>query len=1705
MRRRIFAGVMVILLLAEMFVLLVNVQPVQALDTKVVFRLLAVDGYQDSAPNSAQQLIENLTAVGYNWQNTSWAGYQYTSYIHLLTNSTVKPSLQKYRVGQTTPTNIISEMFNFLAATGAGESNKLTTRIFYYNGHSGYNSTNYYFCTTPTYNWRTLITDTQLRSNFNSRDLATSNCTLIILDTCYAAGYFNTLGKPGRVILAACQSSPHESYAWRGPNPPPGYWAAFTGNQQTLYNKTWIFPNGPVGIIGAIKVGYVASYIPAVVTDTDYDGWYSAAEVFAAANKTVVTYEWANSSIRTWGGVTHEIQRPQMNKGVVAGGIPFVMYAKQVKRWDWPFFRWKWQNVTFAYNPPPVKLIAQPIYSWLNFHNSPAHTGWTLALGPSTSLLWNTSLVNPLYSSVAIADGCAFVGTLGGGGGSGGSMYALSLPDGKVLWNFTADGPIWSSPAVANGTVVFATTTGSVYALYEDTGLLSWRYATPPGESVVSSPCLASNRVFIGSIGPSYGRLYALNGSTGMPIYNFTADSAIYSSPAVADGKVFFGTNGTWPSTMQQGRMYALDEFTGNLAWSPVLLPGPMRSSPAVADGRVCGGCCTPPMGPPTPPAMVFALNESNGQLLWGYSLPPGGDALSSPAIDSGKHLVIVGFTGGGVYALTESSGTLAWMRPTDPIGMSSPAIAANGLVYIGTNTGILHCLNETNGQPKWSYTTGGQIAASPSITDGHVLVSSMDGKVYCWGPPFPQHDVQTSKATVTPPKVLPGNTVTINYTVANVGNVNETFNVDLAYNTTLTWHPPETPEPTIFHTDTVTLRPGERVNKTYSTIFANGKYTIIVMAEPAYGEINATNNDCIAGNVYVGGPPINVTFRLLAIEGYYSLRAKTSDDFDNGVDEPMKSAQYLITTLISQRQFTTFNNWLNQTTTYDGAYNFTTHIHLLSADPSATSLPYYRGTPTNSNVVNEIQNFLAATQSPWENNSLTIRILYYCGHSAVRPVPPQYLNSSKGFFLCLGQQGSDPASGQIPTTNPTSYQELWDFQLNQTLNYGDLAKNNCTLIILDSCHSGAAITTLKRAGRAIFTASNWQQLSQGWLSAPKAGTRDHWSWFTGQDLTNSYFSNGTQTQPFGIIGALLNGTDDSNKDGWLEAGEIFSFANDTTYKYAKVENPGDPQKAQVFFGASIPIVEYCMRGPGILDFPYNGIPYPVAYHTQPQDTWSGFHRDPSRTGVTGSEGPMSDTLFWSQSGYDTNASVIVSEWEAVVATKNGVVHGLDLTTGNEIWRFTAESQIISTPAVDKEEGIIYVATLGGDGGGGGGAGGILYAIDEPTGRVRWKYQAPSGVGFYASPAVADGLVFVATTSVISTQDWVYAFNQTSGQQLWNRTLDTSVKSSPAVRDGLVYVGTTTSGSIPARLHALMETSGVKVWNASFGLSNVISSPAVAAGMVIIGCMGGGGGGSGGAGLYAYEESTGAPLWSYLTTSPVSSSPAVDEARGIVVGCSEGPGGGGGRVFALTLTGSYIWSSPPESVKMSSPAISGNKLVYVGTTNNLLLCLNETSGTIVWSYITSGSVTSSPAISADHVLVGTTGSSVYSFGPPFPDVAVTSVTPCKTRVVEGDILNVNVTVTNKGDLAQTFNVTLYFAGMYWSGRAVQTLRVMLAGKSSTTLTFGLGLGTGSYVFSAYAWPVKYEMNTLDNYCFGSGDLVAPVVLTRSLYRRITVL
>jgi hypothetical protein len=62
----------------------------------------------------------------------------------------------------------------------------------------------------------------------------------------------------------------------------------------------------------------------------------------------------------------------------------------------------------------------------------------------------------------------------------------------------------------------------------------------------------------------------------------------------------------------------------------------------------------------------------------------------------------------------------------------SSPAIGADGTVYVGSYDTKVYALDGATGQKRWEFTTGDWVYSSPAIgADGTVYVGSDDNKVY--------------------------------------------------------------------------------------------------------------------------------------------------------------------------------------------------------------------------------------------------------------------------------------------------------------------------------------------------------------------------------------------------------------------------------------------------------------------------------------------------------------------------------------------------------------------------------------------------------------------------------------------------------------------------------------------------------------------------------------------------------------------------------------------------------------------------------------------------------------------------------------------------------------------------------------------------------------------------------------------------------------
>jgi outer membrane protein assembly factor BamB len=99
-------------------------------------------------------------------------------------------------------------------------------------------------------------------------------------------------------------------------------------------------------------------------------------------------------------------------------------------------------------------------------------------------------------------------------------------------------GPVGlSSPAFSEGTVYIGSNDHKVYALNASTGTPIWNYTT--GNDVSSAPAVAGGMVFVGSY--DYN-VYGLNASTGVRMWSYETGDGVSSSPVVVNGTVFIGS-----------------------------------------------------------------------------------------------------------------------------------------------------------------------------------------------------------------------------------------------------------------------------------------------------------------------------------------------------------------------------------------------------------------------------------------------------------------------------------------------------------------------------------------------------------------------------------------------------------------------------------------------------------------------------------------------------------------------------------------------------------------------------------------------------------------------------------------------------------------------------------------------------------------------------------------------------------------------------------------------------------------------------------------------------------------------------------------------------------------------------------------------------------------------------------------------------------
>jgi len=193
-----------------------------------------------------------------------------------------------------------------------------------------------------------------------------------------------------------------------------------------------------------------------------------------------------------------------------------------------------------------IKLY-RPALQWPMYGASPSRTQAQreIAIRPPFKVVWSRGIGSLIEFPAVVSDGVAYIGNYRG------TIYAVSMADGKLVWKYDPPGgKMASSPAVVGRNVVVHGMDGIVRVIDRANGRLRWQLDI--GSPIESSPVVRGELDYFGAWN---GRVYALDLAKRRLRWNRATGAKVTSSAALAGRTLYIGN--------YAGRLLALSARTG--------------------------------------------------------------------------------------------------------------------------------------------------------------------------------------------------------------------------------------------------------------------------------------------------------------------------------------------------------------------------------------------------------------------------------------------------------------------------------------------------------------------------------------------------------------------------------------------------------------------------------------------------------------------------------------------------------------------------------------------------------------------------------------------------------------------------------------------------------------------------------------------------------------------------------------------------------------------------------------------------------------------------------------------------------------------------------------------------------------------------------------------------------------------------------------
>jgi len=303
--------------------------------------------------------------------------------------------------------------------------------------------------------------------------------------------------------------------------------------------------------------------------------------------------------------------------------------------------------------------------------------------------------------------------------------------------------------ALAGAAYPCCTFRGSVVALNANTGQLLWKTYVMPDNGGQPGGYSGGAIWQPPAIDPIRGQLYIGTGN------NYSAPASVLQcqQEAIAVGDP--NTANCAPANDLFDSALALDLADGHIRWSKRLWNYDVWTVPCIVPGSQ--NLCPSPAGPDydlggsgpnfllgrvgfgQKSGIYWTLNPDTGDIRWSTQVGPGGGTGGiqwGSATDGRRIYAAISNNNFVPYTLFPSgqqinwgfwsavdvhTGKLLWQTadPTAGATDSGAVSVANGVMYVGSESGYMYALEAATGRILWSFASGGSVIDGPSIVDG--------------------------------------------------------------------------------------------------------------------------------------------------------------------------------------------------------------------------------------------------------------------------------------------------------------------------------------------------------------------------------------------------------------------------------------------------------------------------------------------------------------------------------------------------------------------------------------------------------------------------------------------------------------------------------------------------------------------------------------------------------------------------------------------------------------------------------------------------------------------------------------------------------------------------------------------------------------------------------------------------------------------------